>query len=158
MSRIKDAYSRYDIAKSLLDKGHYAGAIREAQQCVELSVKALLDTLNIIYIVVGHGKKKAIPHDVSEKIPEAFEKIKPLVGKYEFDLQRRYFAQAATLLRLLTAMKDHAAYGIRELQVSAQDIFNFVFAKELATILVSLSYESYLHMFMMLDRLKSESQ
>jgi len=157
MGRIEDAYSRYEIARSLLDKEDYAGAIREAQQCVELSVKALLDTLNIDYIVLGHGKKKAIPHDVSGKIPEAFEKVKPLVGKHEFDLQRRYFAQAATVLRLLTAIKDHAAYGIKELQVGAKDIFDFVFAKELAKILVDLSHESYLHMLMMLDRLRSKS-
>jgi len=157
VSRIKDAYSRYDIAKSLLVKEDYAGAIREAQQCVELSVKALLDTLNIIYIVVGHGKKKAIPHDVSEKIPEAFEKVEHLLGE-QLDVQRTYFAQAAVILKLLTGIKDYAAYGITGLQVGAKDIFNFAFARELATILVNLSYESYLHMFVTINELRSSKR
>jgi len=88
MGRIEDAYSRYEIAKDLLDKGDYAGAIREAQQCVELSVKALLNILNIDYTIRQKDGKKKIPHDVGEKIPEALEKVKPLLGKHEFDLNR----------------------------------------------------------------------
>jgi len=69
MGRIQDAYSRYEIAKSLLDREEYAGAIREAQQCVELSVKAFLDALNIDYMIC-RGNRKAIPHDVGEKVSE----------------------------------------------------------------------------------------
>ena len=88
MGRIEDAYSRCEIAKDLLDKEDYAGAIREAQQCVELSVKALLNILNIDYTIRQKDGKKKIPHDVGEKIPEALEKVKPLLGKHEFDLNR----------------------------------------------------------------------
>ena len=157
MGQIEDAYSRYQIAKDLLDNGEYAGAIREAQQCVELSVKALLGALNIDYTKRRGDKKTKIPHDVSEKIPEAFGKVEHLLGK-QLNLQRTYFAQAAVILKLLTGIKDHAAYGITGLQVGAKDIFNFAFARELATILVSLSYESYLHMFAMIDELRSSKR
>jgi HEPN domain-containing protein len=43
--RIDDAMERLYAAESRLKQHDYAGAMYEAQRCIELSVKALLDKL-----------------------------------------------------------------------------------------------------------------
>lgn len=71
MSGIEDARKRRNTASDHLKGLYYAGAIREAGKCVELSLKALLDILNVDYTVDRRGKRIFL-HDVSSKIPEAF--------------------------------------------------------------------------------------
>ena len=47
--RIEDARERLNAAESRLKEFDYAGAMYEAERCIELTVKALLDKLNINY-------------------------------------------------------------------------------------------------------------
>lgn len=86
VKRIEDARERLNAAESRLKEYDYAGGINmyEAQRCIELSVKALPDKLKISY----KTKKGRIPHDVSHKMPEAFEKLKPYLRDYEVDSTR----------------------------------------------------------------------
>ena len=133
MSGIEDARNRINASGELLKKLDCAGAIREAGACIELSVKALLDILNIEYAT----KKGRIPHDVSDKIPEAFDKLRPYLEEWEVKNARLKLARAMVLLRLLSSIRSYVEYPIKKLEVETKDVFDYYFSKELAKTLTS---------------------
>lgn len=126
MSGIEDARSRIDASEELLKKMDYAGAIREAGACIELSVKALLDTLGIVYTT----KQGRIPHDVSDKVPEAFEKLKPFLEDWQIESVKKELARAMVLLRMLTSIRNYVEYPIKQLELETKDVFDHYFSKE----------------------------
>ena len=58
MAKIDDAYDRLSSAQKLVESGDYAGAITEAQMCIELSLKASLNALGVDYTTDDRGKKR----------------------------------------------------------------------------------------------------
>lgn len=131
--RIEDASERLYAAESRLREFDYAGAMLEAQRCIEISVKSLLDKLNIEYKM----KDGRIPHDVSDKIPKAFEKIKPLLKDWEINNVRIELARSAVLLRFLTSIRGYLEYGVNDL-AGSKETFSSIFAEKLAKIIVDL--------------------
>jgi hypothetical protein len=110
--------------------------------CLELTIKALLDKLGISY----KTKEGRIPHDVSDKIPEAFEKLKQNIKdlkEYEVKSIRVELARSAVLLRLLTSIREYLEYGVNEL-AGSKEVFDFTFARELAATIVEQVRNSYL--------------
>jgi len=132
MSGIEDARNRMNASEELLKKMDYAGAIREGGACIELSVKALLDTLSIEYI----PKQGRIPHDVSDKVPEAFEKLKPFLEDWQVEDARKKLARAMVLLKMLASVRSYVEYPIKQLGVEAKDVFDYYFSRELGKSLV----------------------
>jgi HEPN domain-containing protein len=47
--KIEDAYEKLSESELLFKNSKYAGALLSMQQCLELSIKALLDKLKINY-------------------------------------------------------------------------------------------------------------
>lgn len=129
--RIEDARERLDAEESRLKESDCAGAMYEAQRCIELSVKALLDKLNINY----KTKEGRIPHDVSDKVSETFEKLKPYLEDYEVDSARVGLARSALLLRFLTSIREYLEFGVGDL-AGSKETFNSLFAKTLASTVV----------------------
>lgn len=81
------ASKRAPLARAL-EHYDYAGAIREARVALELASKAVLDKLDIDYFIESKGRRRFL-HDVSDKIPEAFEKLKPYLKEdWEVDQAR----------------------------------------------------------------------
>jgi len=78
----------------------------EAQICVYLSIKALLDKLGIS----PKTRDERIPHDVSNKVPEAFEKLNQNLQDLkdsEVKSIRGELAKPAVLLMLLTSTREY---------------------------------------------------
>lgn len=126
-----DAWNRLMLAEESLKRNDYAGAIREAQAAIELASKSLLDKLNVDYSQQRKGKKKFYPHDVSDKISEAFEKLRPhLEGDWEIKQTRVSLAMIAVTLKLLTKVGNCGQYGIKigEYRVKAGEIFSVNFS------------------------------
>ena len=121
--------------QSLEVKLDWAGAITQAQEGVELTVKALLDSLEIAYVMQRRNKKEYL-QDVSSKLPELFTKLEPKFEDFERQNTRLYLAQTAVVLRMLTGGKDYARYGIPELNLGTGNIFDYHFARDLAKSLV----------------------
>jgi len=143
MSKLEDAYKRLAAAEDRLKHLDYAGTLREAQACIELSVKALLDELGIDY----RGKRDRIPHDVSDLVPKAFEELKDRLEDYEYDLIRLDLARAAVLLRMLTSIAGFLEYGVagrepKEVLAGASETFDSSF-RELAEAVVRLARISH---------------
>jgi len=151
MSGIEDARTRRDAAEERLKSWDYAGAIREAGKCVELSLKALLDMLSIDYTIERHGKR-TILHDVSKKIPKAFEKLQPYLEDYEITSTRLELARAMVLHRLLSSIRDYVEYPIKELEVDAKDVFRD--SKELTTILVGSARSIFILASNLINKIK----
>jgi len=147
--RIEDARERLNAAESRLKEFDYAGAIDEAQRCIELSVKAILDKLNINY----RTKEGRIPHDVSDKIPDIFERIKPYLKDYEVNSARVELARAAVLLRFLTSIRAYLEFGVSDL-AGSKETFDSLFAKNLASIVVELVRSSYWRIHDLISKIK----
>lgn len=153
MGRIEDARSRLSVAEGCLRSGDYAGALREAKACIEVSAKALLDILSIDYTIERSGRKW-IPHDVSNKITEAFEKLEPYLENYEVKNVRADLARVAVLLRLLTSIRDFTDFGVKELKVGIKDIFDSSFSKDLARVLVGLVHSAHWRVYDMIQKIE----
>jgi hypothetical protein len=110
----------------------------EAQRCIELSVKALLDKLDVEY----KTKEGRILHDVSDKIPVAFGKIRLYLKDYEVASTRVYLARAAVLLRFLTSIREYLELGVSDL-ASSKETFNSLFSETLASTVVELVRSSH---------------
>lgn len=138
-NRIQDASRRLEMARQCLEEADFAGAIREAQACVELSLKALLDILQIKY------EKK---HDVGTKIPEAFRKMKPFLLKEpyytKFETWKKRIGIAVVLSRILAAVRNETTYGIQELGLSSQEVFLYFFGEKLSKVLVHYAEEAFI--------------
>jgi hypothetical protein len=147
--KIEDARASLSAAEIHLKEHNYARAMYEAQRCIELSVKALLDKLRIEYKM----KEGKIPHDVSDKIPVAFEKIKSYLENYEVDWYRVKLARAAVLLRSLTSIREYLEYGIYDL-ASSTETFNSTFAKRLASIIIELVGASHWKIYHLISKIE----
>jgi len=132
MSGIEDAYNRINAANELIKKLDYAGAIRETGACIELTVKALLGTLEIEYV----PKQGKIPHDVSDKVPEAYQKLKPFLENWQAEDAKKKLARAMVLLRMLSSIRSYVEYPIKRLEMEAKDVFDYYFSRELGKCLV----------------------
>ena len=139
----RDAYGRMQLARSSLDTGQYAAAIRESQACIERVVKSLLDSQNVDYTIKRGKGKVAIPHDASRHIPEAFEKLKAKFDEGQLYERAKKLARAGVLVCLLTAIREYAEFGLKEMDLSPQDIFDKAFAQDLSTQLLDLVKRSY---------------
>jgi hypothetical protein len=151
VGRIEDARARLYAAESHLKESDYPGAMLEAQMCMELSIKALLDKLGVSY-KTREGK---IPHDVSDKIPEAFEKLKQYMQglkEYEIKSIKVELARSAVLLRLLTSIREYLEYGVNGL-AGSKEVFDFVFAGKLAATVVDQVRNSYWRIYDLINRL-----
>ena len=139
MGKIDDARNRFDTAEQRLKALDYAGAIAQAQEGLELTAKALLDSLEVDYMMRREGGKKEFLHDVSSRLPDAFNKLGPKLQEYDRETTRLHLARLATILRMLTAVKDLARFGIPELQLGAGEIFDYYFAENFAKAIVESS-------------------
>lgn len=139
-----DAWGRLMLADEFLKRYDYAGAIREAQVALELASKALLDKLSIDYYSIKREGRKRFVHDVSDKIPEAFEKLKPYLKEdLEVDQAQVSLAMIAVLVKLLTSVKSYGEFGIKvgERKVEAREVFGPNFA-DMVEALVGLMHVS----------------
>jgi len=73
----------------------------EAQICVYLSIKALLDKLGIS----PKTRDGRILHDVSDKVPEAYEKPK------QFPQDLKEHQVMSIRVEFLTSIREHLEYG-----------------------------------------------
>jgi HEPN domain-containing protein len=140
--KIEDAEAKLSESEILLEKGHYPGALLSLQQCLELSSKALLDKLEISYIQKG----KRIPHDVSDKFPEAFQKIKEILtlSNYEEEKYRKDLAREGFVLTFLTGTRKYLAYGFENL-ANITEIFDWSFyrSKEFTENIISTGKDCF---------------
>lgn len=150
--KIKDAEEKLSECKILLKESKYAGALLALQQCLELSVKALLDEVGISYI----SKKGKPTHDVSNKLPGAFQKIKEMLklAKYEEERYRKGLAKAGFLLTFLTAIRNYLAYGFENLANIVEILGNFEDVKKFTETSLSFGEESFLIIKEIISKLK----
>ena len=152
VGRIEDAKGRLEAAEKLLKEFDYAGAMFEAQRCIELSVKAFLDKLDINYRKI---------HDVSDKIPESFEKLKPYLEDYEVNSARIELARAAVLLKLLVSIRTCLEYGVgngKQVLASSKEIFDITFGKRLANTFVELVSSSYWRIYNLISKVGNRKE
>ena len=119
MASLEDAYASYHSASKHLEGFNYAGAVREAQICVELSIKALLENLDIEY------KKE---HDIGDDVFKGvFQKAFPHLKGYEIKQFQECLAKSRVYLKLLSSIKNFTTYTF--LDVPAKNLFDKEFAK-----------------------------
>lgn len=147
--KIEDAQVRLNAAENCLKDFDYAGALRESQGCLELSVKTLLGEVGISYTT----EKGKIPHDVSDKIPQAFEKLEPYLDLDEYNVSyfRKELARAAVLLKLLTSVKQYLDFGVESL-AGIKETFDSAFSKELAERIVGLTRSAHWRIYDLISR------
>lgn len=142
--RIDDARERLNTAKKRLEDGNYSGAMYDSQRCIELSVKALLDKLNIDYKPT---------HNVTDKIPETFEPLKPHLKDYEVNSTRVDLARAIVLLQFLNSIRGYLEYGIKNF-ANSKEIFNSLFAEKLASVIVKLVTDTHVRIYNLIYKIK----
>jgi len=119
MASLDDAFESLQSARSHLSRFNYAGAIREAQICVELSIKALLENFDIEY-------KKT--HDIGDGVFEGvFLKAVPLLKDYEIGQFKECLAKSRVYMKLLSSIKNFTTYTF--LDIPAKRLFDKDFAK-----------------------------
>ena len=119
MASLDDAWVSLRSARKHLDDFNYAGAIREAQICVELSIKALLESFGIKY-------KKT--HDIEDGVFKGvFQKAFPHLKDYEIKQFQECLAKSRVYLKLLSGIKNFTTYTF--LDVPAKRLFDKDFAK-----------------------------
>jgi len=122
MASLDDAWESLTAAEAHLKRFNYSGAVREAQICVELSVKALLDNFGIKY-------KKM--HDIDDGVfLGVFNKALPHLKDYEIKQFQQCLAKSRVYLKLLASIKDFTKYTF--LDVPAKKLFDRDFAKIVA--------------------------
>ncbi len=146
--KIEDAQVRLNAAENCLKDWDYAGALLESQRCLELSVKTLLGKVGISYIP---EKGKKIPHDVSDKIPQAFEKLSPYLDEYNVSYFRKELARAAVLLKLLTSVKQYLEFGVESL-AGIKETFDSAFSRELAERIVGLTHGAHWRIYDLISK------
>ena len=119
MASLEDAWVSLQSARKHLKDFNYAGAVREAQICVELSIKALLENFNIEY------KKE---HDIGDGVFfGVFQKVFPHLKDYEVKQFQECLAKSRVYLKLLSSIKNFTTYTF--LDVPAKKLFDKDFAK-----------------------------
>jgi len=132
----------------------YAGVVAQVQEGLELTAKALLDSMAIDYTIARPGGKKEFLHDVSSRLPEALSKLEPMLEEHEKRSTKLEIARLAAMLRMLTGMKDLARFGIPELKLGAGEIFDYYFAEDLTKALLKVSKSISNHFWYNWDRWK----
>jgi hypothetical protein len=148
---LETANDRFRAAEECLNRSDFAGAIREAQTCVELSVKALLEILGIVY------KPK---HDVSDKIPAIIDKLKHWLGNDEVLAVENCLVPEEVWMKILVAMRSIATYGEQKLNIGADVIFSNESNKELVKLSVRETekiYNTIAELIKKLVKLQAES-
>jgi len=151
--KIEDAQGRLNAAENCLKSWDYAGALLEAERCLELSVKILLEKLGISY----KSEKRKIPHDVSDKMPAAFEKLRPSLDPHILDYYRAELARAAVLLKLLTSIKQQLEYGVEGL-AGIKETFDSTFSKELTERIVGLTRSAHWRIYDLISKWEQSSR
>jgi len=129
MASLDDAWQSFRIAEGHLKDLNYSGAVREAQICVELSIKALLDNFDIEY-------KKV--HDVGDGVfMGVLQKAFPHLKDYEVRQFEKCLAKSRIYLKLLSSIKNFTTYTF--LDVPAKDLFD----KNFAAIMVDCARQTY---------------
>jgi len=119
MASLDDAFESLQSARSHLSRFNYSGAIREAQICVELSIKALLENFGIEY------KKN---HDIGDGVfSGVFQKAVPHLEDYEVKRFQECLAKSRVYMKLLSSIKNFTTYTF--LDVPAKRLFDKDFAK-----------------------------
>ena len=129
MASLDDAWQSLRAAETHIKSLNYSGAVREAQICVELSVKALLDNFHIKY-------KKM--HDIDDGVfLGVFKEAFPHLKDHEIKQFQECLAKSRVYLKLLASIKDFTKYTF--LDVPAKRLFDRDFAK----IVVEYARETY---------------
>lgn len=129
MASLDDAFENLQSARTHLSRLNYAGAIREAQICVELSIKALLDNFSIEY-------KKT--HDIEDGVfIGVLDKATPHLEGSEIGQFQECLAKSRIYLKLLSSIKNFTTYKF--LGVPAKRMFDGDFAK----IMVDYASQTY---------------
>ena len=130
MASLEDAWVSLQSARKHFNDFNYAGAIREAQICVELSIKALLQNFYIEY-------KKT--HDIGDGVFKGvFQKAFPYLKDYEIKQFQECLAKSRVYLKLLSSIKNFTTYTF--LDVPAKRLFDKDFAKTM----VNYASQTYL--------------
>jgi len=129
MASLVDAWVSLESARKHLKDFNYAGAVREAQICVELSVKALLDNFHIEY-------KKV--HDIGDGVfLGVFKEAFPHLKDHEIREFQECLAKSRVYLKLLSSIKDFTKYTFLDLPAKR------LFDKDFAKIVVGYASETY---------------
>lgn len=106
-SYLRQARARLEDALDAMRDENYPYAVRLSQECVELSLKAVLKTIGIEYPKV---------HDVSDIFPEIRDRL-PDWFKAEID-----FLQKSS--KLLFKKREPSLYGEEEILLSPNEVMN----------------------------------
>jgi len=109
MVSIDDAWSKYQLAEQALKSYDYANCVFNSQASIELSIKSLLDGLQIKY---------EMEHDVSDRLDEVPKKIK--LERYEISDLSRLKAYS----KLWVGVRNLTEYGDQRLNTAARKIFS----------------------------------
>lgn len=129
MASLDDAFESLQSARNHLKRLNYAGAIREAQICVELSIKALLENFRIEY-------KKT--HDIEDGVFRGvLNKVFPHLEDYEVGQFSKCLAKSRIYMKLLSSIKNFTTYTF--LGVPTKELFD----KDFAKIMVNYASQTY---------------
>jgi len=129
MASLDDAFESLQSAENHLRRLNYAGAIREAQICVELSIKALLRDFGIEY------KKD---HDIGDGVfSGVLDKALPHLKDYEIGQFQKCLAKSRICMKLLSSIKNFTTYTF--LGVPTKELFD----KDFAKIMVNYASQTY---------------
>jgi len=109
MVSIDDAWSKYQLAEQALKSYDYANCVFNSQASIELSIKSLLDGLQIKY---------EMEHDVSDRLDEVPKKIK--LEEYEIPDLSKLKAYS----KLWVGVRNLTEYGDQRLNIAARSIFS----------------------------------
>jgi HEPN domain-containing protein len=114
----REAEEKIKSAGILLNSKQYAGSLEDIQTAVELTVKGILEFLDIEF---------PKEHDVSDKLPEAYRKLEALgtLSDFEKEELRKCFARITILSRFLSKTRNEFRYPVRGLDVSPSEIFDY---------------------------------
>jgi len=106
-SYLRQAKARLEDAKEALPEGNYPYAVRLSQECVELSLKAVLKAVGIEYPKI---------HDVSDILTEVKERF-PNWFKTEIDFLRESS-------KILVKKREPSLYGGEEAFLSPNEVID----------------------------------
>lgn len=137
----EDAWKKRWRAEESLKKRDWAEAIFHAQECIDLSVKAFLQTLRIEYEpkheLTDQYFRRALNKLESKSKPELIRVSEPRIVPYTFvdkkilsepevKLARILLAKAKVWMDLLAKIRSYAE-GYAPLNVAARDVFDYSF-------------------------------
>lgn len=123
MATFEDAYDKLTNAREALRRRDYPTAITSSQECIELSIKALFEKLEVPYERRHDIAEDYLPTE-SKKDPYqiSLRKLEGIKSKEDVDRIKICLARARVLVKLLAGIKDIVKYGI--LGISSRSIFS----------------------------------